>query len=227
MIISNLNGQTTSGEIKYGERFVKMGIDTSKIKETHVKAVVMEQIQATKKALSTDNELYILKFNQTESIFQPLPFMENDANPNLKWVISQGKYYTNISEPVVMHQLYIFGDTYRVKKNNDFDWQILGKNKTIQNFNCILAVSKVEIRPGHIIEVEAWFAPEIPLPFGPKGYGGLPGLILGLKEKGRYFYATGLNLKQKNIQIDYPSSGKMISEQELEKMAKKYRMKMD
>lgn len=42
------------------------------------------------------------------------------------------------------------------------------------------------------VSVEAWFTPEIPFGFGPKGYAGFPGLILEFTENNITFYLKEL-----------------------------------
>src|SRR5690606_33905459 len=96
LITLSSQAQNLYGEVTYGEKLVEIVIDTSKIEKDYIKDVIIQQMKATKKALSGDNELYILKFNEIESLFEPLPLMENDANPILKRVISQGVYYSNL-----------------------------------------------------------------------------------------------------------------------------------
>lgn len=57
------------------------------------------------------------------------------------------------------------------------DWQIeSGQTKVIAGYECILA--KLEFRGS---EFEAYFTPEIPIPFGPYKFQGLSGAILELK----------------------------------------------
>ena len=42
--------------------------------------------------------------------------------------------------------------------------------------------------------IEAWYTPEIPMPYGPIGYGGLPGLILQLERSHVIFIAKEITL---------------------------------
>ena len=116
LITLSSQAQNLYGEVTYGEKLVEIVIDTSKIEKDYIKDVIIQQMKATKKALSGDNELYILKFNEIESLFEPLPLMENDANPILKRVISQGVYYSNLSTCTSLHQLFIFEDTHIIKR---------------------------------------------------------------------------------------------------------------
>lgn len=69
------------------------------------------------------------------------------------------------------------------------------------------------------ITIIAWFAPSLPYAYGPKDYGGLPGLILELTEKETTYYASKINItKNKEVKIDFPK-GKMITEEEYNRKA--------
>lgn len=65
-------------------------------------------------------------------------------------------------------ETFIYGDTIA-----NIDWQLTGEHKTIGSFNCQKAVGAFRGRT-----YDAWFTPEIPLPYGPWKLSGLPGLIL-------------------------------------------------
>ncbi|MDV6167520.1 GLPGLI family protein [Flavobacterium sp. DG1-102-2] len=56
---------------------------------------------------------------------------------------------------------------------NNLKWDITGETKTIAGYACIKATTSFRGR-----EWIAWFAPEIPLPYGPWKLHGLPGLII-------------------------------------------------
>ena len=75
--------------------------------------------------------------------------------------------------------------------------------------------------PGPIV----WFTPEIPIPFGPIGIDGLPGVVLEASEKGKmYFYATKIisDYKDPLITIEIPK-GKFITPEEYDrKITEKY-----
>lgn len=58
-------------------------------------------------------------------------------------------------------------------------WRITSEMSTYQGYMTLKATTTVDST-----EVEAWFSPQIPAPFGPDTYGGLPGMILVLTENG-------------------------------------------
>lgn len=61
------------------------------------------------------------------------------------------------------------------------EWKISNQKKQIGNFTCFKATKTNIIKRGPRIfsmPLIAWFCPEIPVPYGPNDFGGLPGLIL-------------------------------------------------
>ena len=67
----------------------------------------------------------------------------------------------------------------------------------------------------------AWYTPELPLSFGPFGYGGLPGLIVELSYQNIKFYVSKIVLNpKKKINIIKPVKGKKITRKEYSSLAK-------
>src|SRR5690625_6130896 len=67
--------------------------------------------------------------------------------------------------------------------------------------------------------VEAWFAPSIALPLGPKNYGGLPGLIMELTDMKFTYYVNSMNLEPDfDLEVKKPTRGKTISREEYYEM---------
>ena len=89
---------------------------------------------------------------------------------------------------------------------------------------CYKAITRKEIegRWGKkILEITAWFTPEISVNFGPKEYNNLPGLILELNENGIVYTASKITLNsKKRLKISKPSSGKKVSIDEYNKISK-------
>lgn len=68
---------------------------------------------------------------------------------------------------------------------NKYDWKITGQEKCVGGRTLYEAKTTETITTPRGDEVQntiyAWFTPDIPLPFGPGGFNGLPGLILELR----------------------------------------------
>ena len=73
-----------------------------------------------------------------------------------------------------------------------------------------------------MIDVVAWYSPQIPVSAGPDRYWGLPGLILELQEKNVIFGAKKINLNQISLPIVKPDFKKAISETEYNKILQKF-----
>jgi GLPGLI family protein len=87
--------------------------------------------------------------------------------------------------------------------------------------------------PPRTIEIEAWYAVDIPVPTGPDTYGGLPGLILGLytNDGSLSIVATNVSLTANvNKDLKQPSKGKAVSRaafaEELRKIIEEQRANM-
>jgi GLPGLI family protein len=100
-------------------------------------------------------------------------------------------------------------------KNNVIPYAAIGDMDSISKdfFDQYSSVKKIEIL--------AWYCPKIPIPFGPKGYSNLPGLILELKIGPIIYLATKIKLNQKEkMKVRKPTKGKILSEEEFDKMLK-------
>ena len=82
-----------------------------------------------------------------------------------------------------------------------YKWTITKETKEINSYICYKATTLRYGDKGPLDEkhsITAWFTPKIPVPYGPNGYGKLPGLILELQSyRSTIFVKTiDLNLKQ-------------------------------
>lgn len=173
---------------------------------------------------------FILKFNQTESIAQIDEYMINESIKNnylygiAKILIGKGIYYQNRKEQLVLHQNELMGELFLIKDTLVNDWEIGKDYKKIGKFMCLKATKKC--RSCNKIE-EVWFAPEIPVPFGPLGYGGLPGLIVEVKNYSSILSLTEISYTKKEVKITRPTKGKKITKDELDEMTGKIRDNAD
>lgn len=217
-IIVKISKNDLSGLIVYGyQRNYIPKEEKEKAKELYN---LLDQMNKSAKDLNFE-----LMFNSNESIFKLENQMENDLDPlsisYAKNMISKGMCYYNIEEDMILRQTDIYGDKTLIKSSpKKFKWKLFKENKQIGSYLCYKAttiVSKQSIGKSKTFIIEAWYCPEIPLPYGPNGYNGLPGIILELKDSNYTYFAKTLKIEpNKNYKIEPPKSDKIISEIEHE-----------
>lgn len=95
---------------------------------------------------------------------------------------------------------------------DDLHWELTTESKKINNFTCYKAIGYLNQR-GYIkglkkLYVLAWYSPDIALPFGPKFFAGLPGLVFEgqyLEGKGEFFTLISIE-KNKAENFDLPKN---------------------
>lgn len=117
------------------------------------------------------------------------------------------------------------GKTYLIRDTINYSWEIVNEQKVIDNRKCFKAITiEKKLIKNKIIDTQiiAWFCPEIPISFGPKGFDGLPGLILELSNEKVTLVAKSITRDQlKNVKkINYK---KTISEIEFNKIVEETR----
>lgn len=175
---------------------IHSGIVTYKLDDTNETRIdvtidpIFELIENSRK-----NLFYSLKFKESESIFLLEEFMSSDLEP-LKFVIARSMvssdFYCNLSNDSLVRKANLGGKDYLVySKLSKVDWELFNETKIIDGFVCYKAVAYQEIiRDSKIMKfpITAWYCPQIPFTFGPKGFNGLPGLILELHDLGNNSY---------------------------------------
>ena len=225
-------GQIKSGEVVYK---VKTELDIEKFLDSTSVEVTKKVKPYVTKILSNliNSASYLsfrLRFTNNEARFKGKHYMEVDNGLDLNRANQQmggeSLYYVNIRDNLRLRQKKSFDKDYLVKRKiSRLKWKITNDLKTIKGYKCRKATTKVDGK--NINKITAWFSPQLPFQFGPKGYAGLPGLILELKQMHWFYYASKIKLKNKSITIEKPSKGKLISREdflkELEKRKKKRR----
>ncbi|MFN4007806.1 MAG: GLPGLI family protein [Chitinophagaceae bacterium] len=153
-------------------------------------------------------------------------YLINDTIKPQKWKPQPGETriiagHTCYKATLTITATEMFGNTRRITLNN-------GSQQPASD----TTVAKTPAPP-RTVEIEAWYAVDIPVPTGPDTYGGLPGLILGLyTNDGRLsIVATNVSLTA-NVHKDLkqPSKGKAMSRaafvEELRKIMEEQRANM-
>lgn len=221
----NVGAQNVGGIFTYKKDF----------SEFHLKSTSKDSLQQNKindliKDLYENANFleFTLKVKNNESLF----FAENKMdieNQSMKSALSlgdtKGIFYMDIVSKEILNNKESYGELFIIQSSlNDRIWTITNENKKIGEYNCFKATSlKTVENPKGIFKhvVEAWFTPDIPLNFGPAGYGGLPGLIVELKYQNIRFILSKIEInKEDEIEIKKPTKGKLVSPKEFNEIGK-------
>lgn len=235
-IFSSLNLLTivnAQEEYKYGQISYQYAID-EKLKDPNQEDQRTKLVSNTFFKYLTSNKekiKYKLIFNKNESFYSIVNNMDTNSDLGLYYskLITGGgeEIYTNIKENIKLKKVEILGDNFIVKSNLKQDWSVTQETKTIGKYKCykaifINAISDHKSNTNNL-SVEAWFTPQIPINFGPKGYGQLPGLIIELKVGKIIYNAVEILLnKKEEITINAPKKGKILSEKEFDELLKEF-----
>ncbi len=140
--------------------------------------------------------------------------------------LQYAKLFSGYSGMIYQDDLYSYSEingdpgNYLIKKDKKIEWNLENETKEINGFVCYKATSvkKVVNRVGVFrFPIIAWYCPQIPLSYGPNGYGGLPGLILELQVRNILFGVKAIDLQTDDtIVIPKRKAFKIVSEQEFE-----------
>lgn len=215
--LTNVSGQEAISKVIYKKKSSTV-IDATKQKTSAITFV--------EKMSSKMGDLeYTLKFNSTASIFNETSKMAIDKDDySLAVKLSKllgggsGIYYTNRKENKTYHEKEFQSEIFLIEQEKNSDWKLTQEKKKIGNFVCFKAIKNDTYvgSSGNLInrKIIAWYTNEIPYPYGPLKYNGLPGLILELKNDKAIFYATKIELHKKNVieNIKKPKKGIKITQ---------------
>jgi len=170
---------------------------------------------------------YVLIYNNKESTFKLKETLTGGSEKDFKLaklaavMTSHGKYYQNLSEDLTLRQFEVYGQEFLVNEPLNIDWETTNIKKTVGKYTYYKAINKCKSCSNSNI-TEVWYTPQIAIPFGPKGFGGLPGLIVEVKMKAVTLYLDKI-VKNQIVKIKRPLTGKSVTLKEYEKIAKKLR----
>lgn len=130
--------------------------------------------------------------------------------------------FTNLTDGSYVEVREFLGKTFRILGDRpSFQWKMTGDQATFLGHVVIRATAQKDST-----NLEAWFAPDIPVPAGPAQYGGLPGLILTLAvDSNKVVYsATAIDVITPVPALKVPSDGSKVTRAEYDRIVKE---KMD
>lgn len=163
-------------------------------------------------------KLFELQLIITDSIStsKSLPPLTIDEDPMINALIqSFGSYVYFKSKNQKFKLAKVIDKKYLIQYENDYSWDIKNEEKTIQNYTCFKAVSKINNE-----EIVAWFCPNFQVTEGPLQFDGLPGLIFELSTNKLTYFLKSINPNSKISPEKMPNQ-KSITEKEFENIINK------
>ena len=210
--------------------FTKLDKKSKEYLGEYAEVLSKKTVESTKRRMEILKDFnYILKANPFESLYYWEEETRDETVNEHDFISARNMgggnaiHYQNKKENIYLYQ---FRDL-KGKWQREFEpldskkWQITNETDTILGYPVIKAIyiTKLNIKsPNPLIKINhkdiAWFTPAIPLPFGPAGIGGLPGLILKYHRGNSVIYATKIKFLKKNIKIKRPNKGALRSVKE-------------
>jgi len=198
--------------------------DSSNYKQFEQKTNKLEKL--------TEDSDFVLYFDDNASFFEETKKMEVETNLNKRnfaFKFVNGTWYSNLKDSIKIKQKSFAGDSFNIYyPMNSHNWEISNESRTISGYICYKATaSKTETniitKKEKELTTTAWFTPEIPVPFGPNGIDGLPGLILVCSQNNGTlnFFASNIKFNVDEIDIEKLlklDKGKNITDKEYKKL---------
>jgi len=213
-------------------------LDSSKLSKERI-----EMMKAMMKKFGEKS--FILNFTKTESIYQEQEKLDKPGQKGMRMYggFDSGILYANLKEKRFSNQKESFSKLFLIKDSIPvYEWKLEEETKMIGEYLCFKATTKKEVSTTQmrrrrikqendsipktkIIEIIAWYTPDIPINNGPRNFTGLPGLILELKMDKTALLCTKIVLNSKEkVEINEPKKGKKVTQKEhdaiMEKKAK-------
>ncbi len=212
----NSYAQIQSGKIEYK---LVIGYD-EKLSNDAILKPYLEKAQEGAKQIS-----FFLSFNKEASFFEMNDFVKDENTEFAKaFSVATNSYYTLANSEKKIKQVDNHFGQFIVNYNEKTEWKLENETKYIGEHLCYKASSEqivINSKGTFKHPITAWYCPNIPFSFGPKGYTALPGLILELQERNLIYGAFKIDLKKENDIIAEPKKGKVLTEEEYNKIISK------
>lgn len=195
--------------------FCQSGIITYKAKPINLINKNSEFVRGINKEIELMS--FVLKYNINNSFFTKegtIPINKRNSGTASILIKSNVDWFQEAKNKKSLFNKRVKNNMYQVMHNFKMEgWKITGQTKQIDGYNCFKALRKeIKANSKAFVLVTAWFTPDIPLPYGPIGSGGLPGLILQLERSNRVVYTVDkILLNPKKINVKTPKQGMEVS----------------
>ena len=175
-----------------------------------------------------------LLYNDKVSMFHvPTPVFANKMQESFykiaKTVAQVNRnYFCDLENGNFIEHVFFEGEEYLIADESNFNWELTMEEKKIEGHNCLKAKTIYTYKSRHgkeeLLEVIAWYAPNIPLSLGPRNFSGLPGLILemSIADNVIVYYATEILLNFKDMMpIELPKNAQLIQRNEYDLLVRK------
>lgn len=231
----NLNAQDFQGQATYISKsnmdLGSWGARMSEAQKKQIKARLKNRLE----------KIYVLNFNKEASAFKESDKLDAMSGATDSWGknFAAGDQYKNIRTNRQIQDQEFYGKRFLVKdKLQPIKWVMGTETKQIGNYTCFKATASVpsdeltwysfswdKLRRGNttetaeseilMTEVEAWYAPQIPVGHGPSEFWGLPGLILEVSAGDTTMLCSKLTLNpEETLVIEAPNKGKETTKEE-------------
>lgn len=124
----------------------------------------------------TKIDKFYLNFNDSLASFVPVPD-EEEAQGFMKYLTQHNSVYSNLETKEKLTVMDLWGNmTYMTGPMFDRQWKITEKKRDFAGYSCRRAIWEMN----DSTRIYAWFSVDLVPSFGPEGFNGLPGLIMGL-----------------------------------------------
>lgn len=223
LIFGGLNAQTDIfGEIQYSvHRFESFKAENPNSQKAR------QFLEETAKNAGDDYIKLLFNNNLSISFLEEKLDNEGDKWSNFRGaqIEANGNFYFDSSNKELINQKDALGQKFLIKTLKKREqWELFPDKKQIGKYTCNKAVRVDSLQGWNktvLVNREAWYTTEIPVPFGPISDVGLPGLILEVVVTGSSFphriIAEEIKLNPtKKTTIALPSKGKVVSKREYE-----------
>lgn len=195
--------------------FTKAQIGFNVVYEADYKLAYKDQVKNS----ITQEDTFALLINEKQSYYKNMKKYIEDSlkfekKINDKTDFREGiKYSTDFSENIgtTSAKLYVSlpvsNKNFKYEETNNISWKLSNEFKTIGKYKCQKAVTKKYGRTWI-----AWFTKDIPFPYGPYKFNGLPGLILEVSDENADYVFSMYNFRKRKY---YCKSANMMAKASL------------